>query len=89
MTKPHDVARHLVDRLEANHGWLEHEEAVTEIERHFGEMFLYENENGNQAIARSVLKEFRRLTEKTVVWSREGKAWRYRDGGDDESSRLG
>jgi hypothetical protein len=31
---------------------------------------VYENENGNLAINRQVLKEFRKLTEKTVVWER-------------------
>lgn len=89
MTKPLEVARHLVARLEANKGWLDQAEAVDEIERHFGDAFLYENDHGNQAIARPVLEEFRRLTETNVVWSRESKAWRYRDDSDDKGSRLG
>jgi hypothetical protein len=43
------------------------EEAIEEIESKFGAEFVYENENGNLAINRQVLKEFRKLTEKTVV----------------------
>lgn len=41
------------------------EEAVEEIESKFGTEFVYENENGNFAINRQVLKESRKLTKKT------------------------
>jgi hypothetical protein len=43
------------------------ETVVYEILDRFGEEFVYDNENGNLAIARPVLKEFRKLTEDSVV----------------------
>jgi hypothetical protein len=45
----------------------------------FGEEFVYENENGNYGIDKKVLKAFRDLTEKSVVWERGSRMWRKRE----------
>lgn len=55
------------------------EDAAYEVERLFGKQFLYENENGNMAIDRAVLREFRRLTESDVVWEPSERYWRKRE----------
>jgi hypothetical protein len=36
----------------------------------------YMNANGNPAISKQVLKEFRALTDGTLVWERGERAWR-------------
>jgi hypothetical protein len=64
-------------------GELYQADAVWEI----GDEFVYENDRGNEAIARSVLREFRRLTEETVVWEPRGCFWRQRDATDPEGQR--
>ena len=62
--------------------YLYQEEVVEEIADRFGERFTYENENGNAAISREVLAEFRKLTEPAIVWDRSERAWRRREKGD-------
>ena len=64
---------------------LEQETAVYEIEKRFGAEHIYTNENGNEAISREVLAEFRKLTEKDVVWDRSDRTWRFRSVGDDST----
>jgi len=56
---------------------LDQQDAVSMIRTEFGEEFLYENANGNLAIDKRVLAEFRRLTKDTVVWEKSGY-WRKR-----------
>lgn len=60
---------------------------VEEIASRFGKKFTYTNDNGNLAIDKSVLDEFRKLTEKTVVWDRGGRFWRFREDNDDPKKR--
>ena len=68
-------------------GDLYQEEAVYEILDRFGEEFVYENENGNWAISKPVLREFQKLTEETVVWERGGRFWRKRQEYDPKGKR--
>lgn len=63
-------------------GYLEQEYAASHIGWSFGERFTRINDNGNMAIATEVLKEFRKLTELTVVWVKREKLWRRRQGCD-------
>jgi hypothetical protein len=63
-------------------------EVVYQIEDKFGHQFVYENQAGNLAISREVLKEFRKLTEETVVWYRSELCWRIRSADDPEVGRL-
>lgn len=72
----------MIQQLEESGGILDQQIAAYGLFDAFGETFTYINENGNLAIASSVLKAFRRLTEDTVVWSRSDRAWRRRCEGD-------
>lgn len=56
--------------------YLYQEVVVYKIKKHFGADFVYTNENGNLAIGKDVLKEFRKLTDGKVIWERSEKAWR-------------
>ena len=55
------------------------------VER-FGPEFVYHNANGNLAIDKRVLAEFRVITKDVVVWERGEKLWRFREV-HDESGR--
>lgn len=71
------VAKWMMDQV-IRHGVLYQQEAVYDICERFGESFSYINTNGNQAIDKSVLDEFRKLSTDTVVWIRSERAWRLR-----------
>lgn len=68
------IAEWMLSKFESE-GQLFQVDAVMGIEQSFGSEFLYDNENGNQAISKKVLKEFRKLTEGRVVWSRSEFCW--------------
>lgn len=64
------------------------EDVVWEIKNEFGEDYVYENKNGNYAIHKKVLNEFRKITEGKVIWSRSEKAWTLAGDGEIFESRL-
>lgn len=86
MASVKEVAFWMVKRLEEEK-YLYQETIVFEIESKFGSKFIYINENGNQAINRRVLSEFRKLTEKDVVWERGERMWRKRENYDPTGRR--
>jgi hypothetical protein len=77
-----DAARWMLGAFESGGGYLAQDDAALEIQRRFGDEFTYDNQNGNLAIRRDVLDEFRSLTADTVVWLRTERAWRRREPGD-------
>jgi hypothetical protein len=86
MATPRDVAEWMLGQLKQN-DILYQETAVWDIQEKFGDDSVYENENGNMAISRTVLREFRKLTEKTVVWNRRERYWRFREELDENGRR--
>jgi len=68
-------------------GYVEQESMVWDIAKKCGSEFTYDNENGNPAIDKKVLKEFRKKSENLVVWVRSERAWRKRETYD-EPSRM-
>lgn len=75
-----DVALWMVEELSRNNV-LDQSYAVLQIEKKFGSKFLYDNDNGNLAISKNVLKWFNRLTP-NIVWSRGHSCWRLREESD-------
>ena len=71
------VAIWMQSELERQHE-LSQEDAVENIMRRFGRQFTYVNDNGNDAIAKDVLKAFKALTVNSVVWDRSERCWRKR-----------
>lgn len=59
--------------------FLDQATTVYQIRTRFGPKFTYDNEAGNLAIGRDVLREFRKLTAGTVVWESGEKVWRFRE----------
>jgi len=85
--KAFDVAYWMLNQINKKRE-LYQEEVVYLIEDKFGSQFVYQNQAGNLAISREVLKEFRKLTEKTVVWSRSERYWRFKSADDPKVGRL-
>ena len=81
-----DVAEYMKKQLDQQK-YLYQEVIVYEIEAKFGSDFVYINENGNLAIGRNVLKEFRKITP-NVVWERGERCWRLREEYDEPDSRM-
>lgn len=85
--KASDVAQWMLNQINKERE-LYQNEVVYLIEDKFGSQFVYENRNGNLAINCEVLKEFWKLTDKTVVWSRIEFCWRIRNADDPKVGRL-
>jgi hypothetical protein len=75
------VAEWMLDELKRK-GDLYQDSVVGEIAKKFGGQFTYTNDNGNEAIRKDVLFEFRKLSKDTAVWEREERYWRMRKPGD-------
>jgi hypothetical protein len=86
MLNASDVAQWMLAELEKS-GCLYQEVAVNQIKAQFGGEFVYENDNGNPAISRKVLAEFRRLTEGKVIWDRYEKVWQKLQPGEEHEGR--
>jgi hypothetical protein len=54
------------------------QDAALEMQKYFGEEFVYYNQSGNVAISKGVLAEFKRLSGDEVVWVRSDRHWRQR-----------
>jgi len=76
-TTAKDVAAWMAKQMTTG-ALLYQETVVGEIRDEFGADFVYENDNGNLAIAKEVLKEFRILTP-DVVWMKGERAWRKKE----------
>jgi hypothetical protein len=85
--KMKDAADWMLKKFNEDDGILYQEEAALAIEELFGEGVTYLNENGSLAIDPAVLKEFRKLTEDTVVWVRGERYWRRRESFDEPGRR--
>ena len=83
---PRDVAEWMAEEVRRKKE-LYQEDTAEYIKNHFGDDFVYINVNGNYAIDKKVLKKFRKLTEKDVVWVRGERYWRLRASYDDPEKR--
>lgn len=81
-----EVAEYMKEQL-AQQTYLYQDVIVYDIEAKFGADFVYTNENGNLAIGRNVLKEFRKITP-DAVWERGERCWRTREKYDQPGSRM-
>jgi hypothetical protein len=56
-------------------GTLHQSDAINYITTHFGEAFVFVNENGNASLSKEVKKAFRKLHGGKVAWDRDGFFW--------------
>ena len=85
---PKEVAQWMLAQVEENDELLQ-VQAVADIRRLFGATFVYIGNNGELAIDRRVLSQFRKLSGDAVVWVAEhggayweGAHWRKRGAAD-------
>ncbi len=74
MVTPKDVALMMLEEINKE-GVLDHQYAVNMILSKFGEKFIRINRAGNHGIDKTVLKTFRELTEKTIIWDFAKRHW--------------
>src|SRR5260370_37399962 len=67
MPTPKEVAEWMIAQIDACDEFYQ-QAAAKKIAKLFGSEFVYRDEGGNLAIARRVLKQFRKLTPESVVW---------------------
>lgn len=77
-----DVAEWMLKEL-ASKDQLYQDQVAYDIEDKFGGAFTYVNDNGNPAIGKDVLAEFKKLTGDKVVWVQTERYWRAREPGDE------
>ncbi|KAA0238969.1 MAG: hypothetical protein EDM74_05355 [Armatimonadetes bacterium] len=87
MATPREVAEWMRAEL-GKVGELYQDDAVGQLADKFGPEFVYDNQNGNPAISKDVLKEFADLTKADVVWARSGRYWRQRQPDDDPGRQV-
>ena len=75
MATAKDIAQWMFDHFETQK-YLYQESVVYKVKNQFGPDFVYKNKNGNLAIEKDVLEEFRKISEGKVVWERGYRAWR-------------
>lgn len=85
--KPIDVAQWMHEYINKNKE-LYHEDVVYKIEEKYGSGFVRYNQQGNMVLNKEVLKEFRKLTEPDIVWSRSELYWRLRNKDDPKKGRI-
>jgi len=72
---PNNVATWMMGELEQR-DIIYQMEIVSQIGAKFGDAFTYTNDNGNLAIDKVVLKEFKKLHGGNAVWDRHDRSWR-------------
>lgn len=69
------VAEFMINEI-LEKGYVYQEYLVHDIQEKFGDDFVYINENGNLAISKKVLNDFKKLKEQNnIEWDRSDKSW--------------
>ncbi|WP_123043076.1 DUF6953 family protein [Cohnella candidum] len=71
---PEQVAEWMVNEIRER-GILHQSDAIAHVRTHFGESFVFVNENGNESLSKEVKKAFRKLHRGRVAWDRDGFFW--------------
>lgn len=71
-----DVAEWMVKEIEFK-GMLYQSDAIEYVKAHFGEQFVFVNENGNASLSKEVKKAFRKLHRGKIAWERDSFMWAW------------
>ncbi|UNK18939.1 hypothetical protein MNQ98_02510 [Paenibacillus sp. N3/727] len=71
-----EVAEWMVKEIKFT-GTLRQEDAIAYVKAHFGEQFVFVNENGNSSLSKDVKKAFRKLHGGRIAWDRDGFLWAW------------
>ncbi|GMK47990.1 DUF6953 family protein [Paenibacillus glycanilyticus] len=75
-TTEQQIAEWMVNEIKFR-GMLRQEEAIEHVKQHFGEQYIFVNENGNVSLEKEVKKAFRKLHKGRVAWDRDGFFWAW------------
>lgn len=75
-TTERQIAEWMVNEIK-NRGMLRQEEAIAHVKEHFGEQYIFVNENGNVSLEKEVKKAFRKLHRGRIAWDRDGFFWAW------------
>ncbi|ANY72281.1 MULTISPECIES: DUF6953 family protein [Paenibacillus] len=75
-TTAQEVAEWMVKEIRFT-GTLRQEDAIAYVKEHFGEQFVFVNENGNPSLSKDVKKAFRKLHGGRIAWDRDGFLWAW------------
>ncbi|GLX67214.1 DUF6953 family protein [Paenibacillus glycanilyticus] len=75
-TTEQQIAEWMVHEIK-NRGNLRQEEAIAHVKEHFGEQYIFVNENGNASLEKEVKKAFRKLHKGRIAWDRDGFFWAW------------
>ncbi|WP_028547158.1 DUF6953 family protein [Paenibacillus taiwanensis] len=70
------VAEWMVAEIEFK-GIAHQADVIDYVRTHFGESFVFVNENGNASLEKEVKKAFRKLHRGRVAWDRDGFFWAW------------
>lgn len=71
-----EVAEWMVKEIKFT-GTLRQEDAIEYVKTHFGEQFVFVNDNGNSSLSKEVKKAFRKLHGGRIAWDRDGFLWAW------------
>ncbi|MBO2944545.1 hypothetical protein JJQ72_11250 [Paenibacillus sp. F411] len=71
-----EVAAWMVQEIRST-GQLHQSDAIAYVKAHFGESFVFVNENGNASLSKEVKKAFRKLHGGRIAWDRDGFLWAW------------
>ncbi|MBM6996523.1 hypothetical protein IM700_012785 [Paenibacillus sp. DXFW5] len=71
-----EVAEWMVKEIRFR-GNLYQTDAIENVKAHFGEQFVFVNENGNASLSKEVKKAFRKLHGGRIAWDRDGFFWAW------------
>ncbi|MDO7906218.1 hypothetical protein Q5741_07270 [Paenibacillus sp. JX-17] len=71
-----EVAEWMVKEIRFK-GQLYQTDAIEYVKVHFGEQFVFINENGNESLSKEVKKAFRKLHGGRIAWDRDGFQWAW------------
>lgn len=71
-----EVAEWMVKEIQFT-GTLYQTAAIDYVKEHFGEEFVFVNENGNASLSKDVKKAFRKLHGGRIAWDRDGFLWAW------------
>lgn len=71
-----EIAEWMFNEVKSS-GTLYQTDAVNYIINHYGETYIYVNENGNQSISKDVKKAFKKLHAGRAAWERDSFFWAW------------
>lgn len=87
MTTVKEIAAWMKEQIPEK-AYLRQNRVANMIFRDFGPEYIYKNKNGNRAIRKDILDEFRDITGDEIVWSRSQQAWRKRQDRDPDGRMV-